>query len=53
MILQLATQHCIPIRDFPDHATFREKGAALACADKADYNKSNTMVFKKCETGKK
>ena len=22
------------IRDFPDHATFREKGAKLACADK-------------------
>ena len=24
----------IMIRDFPDHATFREKGAKLACADK-------------------
>ena len=22
------------LRDFPDHATFREKGAKLACADK-------------------
>ena len=22
------------IRDFPNHATFREKGAKLACADK-------------------
>ena len=22
------------MRDFPDHATFREKGAKLACADK-------------------
>ena len=22
------------IRDFPDHATFREQGAKLACADK-------------------
>ena len=22
------------IRDFPDHATFREKGVKLACADK-------------------
>ena len=22
------------IRDFPDHATFREKGAKLPCADK-------------------
>ena len=22
------------IRDFPDHATFREKGAKLACVDK-------------------
>ena len=23
-----------PIRDFPDHANFREKGAKLACVDK-------------------
>ena len=27
-------QRKVLIRDFPDHATFREKGAKLACADK-------------------
>ena len=38
----------LAIRDFPDHATFREKGAKLACADKlgvflslTQYNKDN------------
>ena len=56
------------IRDFPDHATFREKGAKLACASKLGvclsltlcnkanfdpHNKSNTMALKKSETGKK
>ena len=58
----------VVIRDFPDHATFREKGAKLACADKLGvflsltlckkvnfdpYNESNMMALKKCETGKK
>ena len=57
-----------PIRDFPDHATFREKGAKLACADKLGvflvlthvirstlnpYNESNMMALKKCKAGKK
>ena len=54
------------IRDFPDHATFREKGAKLACADKLGvflsltlcnkanfdiYNDLNMMALKKCEIG--
>ena len=56
-----------PIRDFPDHATFREMGAKLVSADNLGvflcmtlcnnanfepYNKSNVMALKKCETGK-
>ena len=60
--------HCVLIRDFPDHATFREKGAKLACVDKlgvflsltlsnkANFNpnnKSDMMALKKCKTGKK
>ena len=60
-------RHDDTIRDFPDHATFREKGAKLACADKlvvllsltlcnkANFDplhKSNMMALKTCETGK-
>ena len=33
----------IPIRDFPDHATFRGKGAKLACADKLGVFLSLTL----------
>ena len=36
----------IPIRDFPDHATFREKGAKLACADKLGVVLSLTLCNK-------
>ena len=32
-----------PIRAFPDHATFREKGAKLACADKLGVFLSLTL----------
>ena len=32
------------LRHFPDHATFREKGAKQACAD----NESTMMSLKKC-----
>ena len=31
------------IRDFPDYATFREKGAKLACADKLGVFLSLTL----------
>ena len=34
------------IRDFPDHATFREKGAKLACADKLGHFLSLTLCNK-------
>ena len=34
------------IRDFPDHATFREKGAKLACADKLGVFLSLTLCDK-------
>ena len=34
------------IRDFPDHATFREKGAKLACADKLGIFLSLTLCNK-------
>ena len=34
------------IRDFPDHATFREKGAKLACADKLGVFLSLTLCEK-------
>ena len=34
------------IRDFPDHATFREKGANLACADKLGVFLSLTLCNK-------
>ena len=34
------------IRDFPDHATFREKGAKLACADKLGVFLSLTLCNK-------
>ena len=34
------------IRDFPDHATFREKGAKLACADKLGDFHSLTLCNK-------
>ena len=37
---------CTPIRDFPDHATFREKGAKLACADKLGVFLSLTLCNK-------
>ena len=54
------------IRDFPDHATFREKGSTLACADKLEgflsltpCNKANFDPLQqvnydgpeRCETG--
>ena len=41
------------IRDFPDHATFWEKGAKLACADKLGVFLSLTLCNKvnfKCPT---
>ena len=34
------------IRDFPDHATFREMGAKLACADKLGVSLSLTLCSK-------
>ena len=34
------------IRDLPDHATFREKGAKLACADKHEVFLSLTLCNK-------
>ena len=34
------------IRDFPDQATFREKGATLACADKLGVFLSLTLCNK-------
>ena len=34
------------IRDFPDHVTFREKGAKLACADKLGVFLSLTLCKK-------
>ena len=34
------------IRDFQDHATFREKGAKLACADKLGVFLSLTLCEK-------
>ena len=34
------------IRDFPDHVTFREKGAKLACADKLGVFVSLTLCNK-------
>ena len=37
---------CLSIRDFPDHATFREKGAKLACADKLRIFLSLTLCNK-------
>ena len=36
---------CI-IRDFPDHATFREKGAKLDCVDKLGVFLSLTLCIK-------
>ena len=36
----------LSIRDFPDHATFREKGAKLACADKLGVFLSLTLCKK-------
>ena len=56
------------IRDFPDHATFREKSVTIGLSDKLmDFlslilcNKANFVpqqrvkyeIWKKCETGKK
>ena len=35
-----------PLRDFPDHATFREKGTKLACADKLGVFLSLTICKK-------
>ena len=37
---------CQGIRDFPDHATFRENGANLACADKLGVFLSLTLCKK-------
>ena len=37
--------HC-PISDFPDHATFRENSAKLACADKLGVFLSLTLCNK-------
>ena len=34
------------IRDFPDHATFREKGAKLACAENLGVFLSLTLCNK-------
>ena len=34
------------IRDFPDHATFRDKGAKLDCADKLGVFLSLTLCIK-------
>ena len=36
----------VTIRDYPDHATFREKGAKLACADKLGVFLSLTLCKK-------
>ena len=36
----------VSIRDFPDHATFREKGGKLACADKLGALLSLTLCNK-------
>ena len=36
----------LTIRDFPDHATFREKSAKLACADKLGVFFSLTLCNK-------
>ena len=63
-------QDCVrtQVQCFPDHTTFRDKGATLACADSlkvsslkpyvirptlTPYNKPNIMTLKKCETGRK
>ena len=43
------TQYCVfhmAIRDFPEYATFREKGAKLACADKLGVFLSLTLCKK-------
>ena len=40
------TKDIVIIRDFPDHATFREKGAKLACADKLGVFLSLTLCKK-------
>ena len=37
---------CFLIRDYPDHATYREKGAKLACADKLGVFLSLTLCNK-------
>ena len=39
-------EYKMTIRDFPDHATFREKGAKLACADKLGVFLSLTLCNK-------
>ena len=48
--VQAPDEHCelqlFSIRDFPDHATFREKGAKLACADKLGVFLSLTLCNK-------
>ena len=36
----------VRIRDFPNHATFREKGAKLACTDKLGFFLSLTLCNK-------
>ena len=44
IVLLLVRVACLIIRDFPDHATFREKGAKLACADKLEFSSLRPYV---------
>ena len=44
--VQLSFYQTVPIKDFPDHAAFREKGATLACADKLGVFLSLTLCKK-------
>ena len=46
VILEIDMPNANPIRDFPDHATFREKGAKLDCADKLGVFLSLTPCIK-------
>ena len=46
LITNLTLRVRLVIRDFPDHATFREKGAKLACADKLGGFLSLTLCKK-------
>ena len=45
-ILAKGMSHVTLIRGFPDHATYREKGAKLACADKLGVFLSLTLCNK-------